>query len=440
MHEAVLTKNFAQDDLAEHAIASPPYTFYEYEAEQEDYDPYAYFNDIEYTSDGYFDDVAEDGKLATPNRLRQKHNDAPGSRAGQKRKATSAAARTQPAKRARVASPATLEEDLSPTVVWVPWNERPSITGYTGEDKGAATTGPFALLTDWRDRVGKFKPGAGDTKAMKELEVPTVLDADEDADEIDKEDVYEDDDGDEEDAMDEDAFQENLKKALAEKLAASGMGEGMDQATLLNFAMRMLSDEGDSDDIAGELASNLLEKATEGPEAAEISHWLGQQGVNLEDENEDEHEGDEGDEWPPENDEATERKLSAATSPPPALPFAHRPPTPSSTRSSSGSGRSSKYTKAIEPPTALEASNSVLPSIQGGAAPSGPSAAKSRKRKSEAPQQRRPSEQGEEAADQLPPAKRVASYATPTASSRNKAASTAAPTARAKRRNTVKKS
>lgn len=440
MQEPVLTKKFWQDDLAEHAIASPPYTFYEYEAEQDNYDPYAYFNDIEYTSDGYFDDVAENGKLATPNRLRQKNDDAPSVKTGQKRKAASPANRSQPAKKARVASQETLDEDLPPTVVWVPWNERPGITSYTREGKDAATTGPFALLADWRDRIGKFKPETGNDKALKELEVPKPEeDAEEDGDDGSGENVYGDVDGDGEDdeAVDEEAFQAHLKKALGEKLAASGMGEGMDQATLLQYAMRMLSAEGDSDDIAGELATNLLGRATEGPEAAGISQWLGQQGVNLEDEAEDE--GDEEGEWQTEDDEAPERKFSMVTSPPPSLPNAQRPPTPSSTRSSSGSGSTSKSLKVAEIRAAPAISNPVVPVIRGGAGSAESSAPKSRKRKAQAPQQRKPDEQEEDPVDQPPPAKRVASYAAPTTSSQNKATSAAAQSARTRTRNTGKK-
>ncbi|KAL9085911.1 MAG: hypothetical protein Q9165_007394 [Trypethelium subeluteriae] len=417
----------AADDLAEHAIASPPYTFYEYEAEQHDYDPYDYFNDIEYTSDGYFDDVAENGKMATPSQLRQKKNNASNvssTKTGQKRKAATATLQAQSThKRARVANQEAREEELPPTVVWVPWNERPGIVGYSREGKEIATSKPFALLADWRDRVGTFKPGAGSNGNVTELQVPDRGAEDEDAEEdVDQDDYGDNDvDGEDEDAgIDEEALQENLKKALGDKLAASGM----DQSTLLQYAMRMLSGEGDSDDIAGQLANDLLGRATEGPEAEGISQWLGQQGVNLEEDGEDEEDGEVDGEggWQPEKDHMSGTKTTAVTSPPPTLNPTQRPPTPASTQSSSGSGAQPWPTQPVEPQNVPQLANPVVPAIRDGTAAPNPGATRSRKRKAEAPQQRRPEDLDDEPVDQPPPAKRAASYAAPTASSRNKVA------------------
>ncbi|KAI9688233.1 MAG: hypothetical protein M1822_001739 [Bathelium mastoideum] len=417
----------AADDLAEHAIASPPYTFYEYEAEQDTYDPYAYFNDIEYTSDGYFDDIAENGKLATPNRLRQKLKDASGVKAGQKRKAPiSSSHAQQPAKKkARMATQETAEEDLPPTVIWVPWSERPGIVGHKSETKSTAATGPFALLADWRDRIGKFKPDVGKSKAVNEVVIIDLSDVDEDEDGEGVNDDYEDNG---EEAVDEQAFQENLKRALGEKLVASGMGEGMDQDTLLRYAMRMLSNEGNSDDIAGELATNLLGKATEGPEAAGISQWLGQQGVDLE------RDDDEESDWQTETGEAPEANAFTAISPPPALPSARPPPTPESTQSPNGSGKAPKPVDAAAPPIVPRAVEPVIPVSQGQSAP------KSRKRKAEAPKRRNPGDIDEDLAVEPPPAKRVASYAGPTASSRSKAVPTTAQSSKTGDRNAGKRS
>ncbi|KAF2231835.1 hypothetical protein EV356DRAFT_535179 [Viridothelium virens] len=415
----------AADDLAEHAIASPPYTFFEYEVEQHDYDPYDYFNDIEYTSDGYFDDVAENGKMATPSRLQQKKNDAsnaPSTKTGQKRKAATAVPHSQHTpKKARMAHQEALEEELPPTVVWVPWNERPGIVGYSRESKEIATSKPFALLADWRDRIGKFKPSAGRSAVVTELQVPDHGE-DEDAEEDVDQEAYggNDVDSEDEDAdIDEGALQENLKKALGDKLAASGM----DQNTLLQYAMRMLSGEGDSDDIAGELANNLLGRATEGPEAEGISQWLGQQGVNLEEDGEGEEDGEVNGEvdWQSEKDHVTDTKTTTVASSPPTLTSTRRPPTPASTQSSSGSGTRSWPAQSVEPQTVPQFPNPVVPAIRGGTSTPKPSATKSRKRKAEAPQQRGPEDLDDEPVDQPPPAKRVASYAAPTASSKNKA-------------------
>ena len=315
-------------------------------------------------------------------------------------------------------------------MVWVPWNERPGISEFRSGSKDTATTGPFALLADWRDRVGKFKATAGETETINELEVPKPESEDEDEDEdgdVAEEDEVEDLD-DDDNVVDGQAFEGNLQKIIGEKLAASGLSQGMDQSTLLQAAIRMLSSEGDTDDIAGELAKNLLGKATEGPEAEEITQWLGEQGVNLEEEEENG--------WQTENDDATEEKRSVVTSPPPSLPSAKRPPTPESTQSSKDSLKSIQSAHNLEWPPNYSIANSVVPAIRGGAGPSEPRPTNSRKRKAAAPQQIKQAEQDEEAADEPPPAKRVASYAAPTASSRSKAM---AQPSRTRGRNTGKK-
>ena len=368
--------------------------------------------------------------MATPNRLWQKRSDASGVKTGRKRKAPTPAGHPQPAKKkARLATQENPKEDLPPTVAWVPQDERPGVVGHISEGKDAATTGPFSLLVDWRNRIGNFKPEAGKTKTVKELEVVNLGDGDDgDVDEEDEED-YEND----EDNADEQAFEENLKRALTEKLQASGMGNGMDQGTLLQYAMRMLSNESDSDDIAGELASSLLGKVAEGSEAAGITGWLGEQGVNLDGEEGDEEASD----WQSATGDISEEKGITSTSPPPTLPVARRPPTPDSTQSSNGSGKSSK---TIDKPdiTTAQTTNSAAFSSRDRGNPSGPKTSKSRKRKAEAPKQRAPGELDQDPELDPPPPKRVASYATSTASSRSKVTPSTAPSTKPRTRNTGK--
>ncbi|KAI9694378.1 MAG: hypothetical protein M1820_008978 [Bogoriella megaspora] len=424
------------DDLAEHAVASPPWTFYELEAEEEDFDPYGYWNDIEWASDGYFEDMVEDEseqKLKTS----EKQQDANSAKAGRKRKAEYSG-RSQPfRKKAKVADKDKKRGKSPPTVVWAPKEERHALEDNSREGKHAAISKPFSLLKDWRQKVGRSDESFGKSKAVKELQAPKLIYDDEDAD-VEDEETYEgfqDRNGTHEsdEEMNQEALREGLKAALSQKLAASGTGDGMDQSTLLQFAMRMLSGEGDSDDIAGELATNLLGRATGEEEGSSgISQWLTERGVQLD------AEGEEDSDWQTEDGERNpEEKMSGVASPPITSQSSHRPPTPASTQSSNTSIKGMRLFQIADPPSA----SPLAPTIRGGTDIniSKDSAPKSRKRKAEPPKCIEQADQDGGKLAEPPPAKRVASYAAPTASSRNKTATATTQSGKGKDRSATKK-
>jgi hypothetical protein len=261
------------DDLAEHALPSPPPTAYADEDAIADFDLFDYFNDIEYQSDGY-----DEGNF-------QPH-DSKAAKTGEKRKRTGANGHGRKKQRLdKSANPflSTAPKAELPPVVWRAQNERGIKPRTLVED-----VKPFALLKDWRTRLtdtpswatGKSrtatpnstaaKPENGDAAATA---IPTLVSVDDEP-----EDEDEDEEVDGAPAIDENM----LLAALRDKLgAAGGPLSGMDEQTLLQFAMRMMNGEDDGDDIAGEMADNLLgqgedEDVEEGDEEASAEHlaWL----------------------------------------------------------------------------------------------------------------------------------------------------------------------
>lgn len=153
---------------------------------------------------------------------------------------------------------------------------------------------------------GKARPKAKLEKVKDAVEDDPGLDAPitEDAEDAD-EDGWEDDDEDgtseNDEAEDDDEGPridpDMLKMALRQHLSAAGIKfDGMDEATLLRFATKMLSGEANSDDVAGELADDLLGE-DEGEEEEDDSapnkksgfaHWVsGQVKASTKDSNED---------------------------------------------------------------------------------------------------------------------------------------------------------
>ena len=261
----------AADDLAEHAVASPPPTTYADEDAAEDWDRFDYFNDLEYASDGYDDAVFQ-------------VQDSKGPKTGEKRKRH--VKPSQSKKRQRI--PGDTEAaalGMSP-IVWRSQANRGSQPKLL--DKNAQT---YTVLQDWRQKLKdtpKWAKGSppmsptvqaameqkliADVVGMKEpVSPPSEMDAE--------------DEGLQEDEMDIDpsALMAALQSRLAE---AGGPLSGMDPQQLLDFAMRMATGKDAGDDIAGEMADAMLnqgeedneEDNEEDPEAeANLLSWVAQQ-------------------------------------------------------------------------------------------------------------------------------------------------------------------
>jgi hypothetical protein len=264
----------AADDLAEHAVASPPPATCGDEDMEDDWDRFDYFNDLEYGSDGYDD--------AKTQALHVK-----GAKAGLKRKR---AVTTAPAKKRLAKESVSTRTEPTPPghspIVWRSQTKR-GIEPQTLDDNAQ----PYALFKNWREKLADIpdwakgsppsspgtlssRPGKGKGK-MAFVTEPASPPYDEDDDGDD-----EDDDGMDqgEDGIPQEALMAALQRQLA---AAGGPLSGMDPQQLLEFAMRMATDKDAGDDIAGEMADAMLGGGEEDEEDADAEEkllsWVSQQ-------------------------------------------------------------------------------------------------------------------------------------------------------------------
>ena len=291
----------AADDLAEHAVASPPPATCGDEDMEDDWDRFDYFNDLEYASDGY-----DDTKFQAL--------DVKGAKAGLKRKrpVKSAPARKRLAKDSVNTQSETTPLGHSP-IVWRSQASR-GIKPKTLDDNAQ----PYALFKNWREKLADIpewakgsppsspgalssRPGKGKAK-MAFVTEPASPPYDDD-DDVD-------DEGD--DGMDQGEGgipQDALLAALQRQLAATGGPlTSMDPQQLLEFAMRMATDNDAGDDIAGEMAEAMLggEEDEDDAEAEEkLLSWVAQQ-----------RNGKNGDTTAEEEDDTMEGTMQQPPSPP----------------------------------------------------------------------------------------------------------------------------
>lgn len=257
----------AADDLAEHAVASPPPTTYADEDAAEDWDRFDYFNDLEYASDGYDDAVFE-------------VQDAKGAKTGQKRKRHIQPNRSK--KRQRMLGETEAAALGMSPIVWRSQANRGLQPKLLDENTPA-----YTVLHDWRKKLQETpqwargsppqSPAVQAARAGKHTaEIDGTVKATTPPSELDEE-----DEGAHEDEMDIDpgALMAALQSRLAE---AGGPLSGMDPQQLLDFAMRMATGKDAGDDIAGEMADAMLNQGEvddeEDPEAeANLLSWVAQQ-------------------------------------------------------------------------------------------------------------------------------------------------------------------
>ena len=339
MHAAA--DSFAlQDDLAEHTVASPP----PYEDENyEDWDRFDYWNDIESESEGYDDEGHKKKSLSKASKTGQKRkNRADVSRSKKKRKTEGGA------------SQVTQDRPLSPTPT-VLWRSRESrekednvrVRPFNENEE------PYALLKDWRERLGgtprptshesivaEDVPAPEEPKSGKARRGPKTgpLSPSPDASDDELESLIS------ASGLDSEALKTVLQKRLAE---AGGPLEGFDQSLLLKYAMRMMTNEEASDDIAGELAEDMLNRPDDDPLAAGISSWLSQMGTPKKTQ-----------EAGPQP-EQTKKAASSSSQSPFVVPMSpavaatdQHPPTPSSTETNTSANAPKKRVKGLAATTA----------------------------------------------------------------------------------------
>jgi len=237
------------DDLAEHAVQSPPPTAYDTDR-LEEWDRFDYFNDIEYASDGY------DDANFVPHRAGQ-----PLPSATRKRKPAAIPSHANKKQR-----PLKREEELKESqlvnspVVWRSQASRGKEAKLLPENAES-----YALLKDWRESLPTPAPPVRDEESI----------------DLSRGDNDEEDCEDEEEgqgaALDPAAVMAALQSRLA---SAGGPMSSIDPQQLLQFAMRMAMDQEAGDDIAGEALDEILDQdEQEDGEHAEASllSWISQQ-------------------------------------------------------------------------------------------------------------------------------------------------------------------
>ncbi|KAF2850361.1 hypothetical protein T440DRAFT_468683 [Plenodomus tracheiphilus IPT5] len=268
----------AADDLAEHAVASPPPTTYGDEDNHAEWDRFDYFNDIEYGSDGYDDAAAV-------------VQDVNGVKAGQKRKRVTKPTRSNKRRSMGEADTKTDTVRLEHTpVVWRSQAEREPTVAVLDDNAQS-----YSLLKDWREKLANTprwtrasppakspsarpsRPGKGNVTFAS---APASPPYNEEGGEEEEEEAEAGEDM-EEDEAEGGISQEALMAALQRQLAsAGGPLSGMDPQQLLEFAMRMATDKDAGDDIAGEMADAMLEGEDEEDDAGaeeNLLSWVAQQ-------------------------------------------------------------------------------------------------------------------------------------------------------------------
>jgi hypothetical protein len=284
----------AADDLAEHAIASPPPTAYGDDDMQAEWDRFDYYNDIEYASDGY-DDAAF-----------QLH-DPKDAKIGQKRKRVARHSRSNKKPRMAAEAPHTVVAAPSP-VVWRSQNDRAPRQRLLADDAPS-----YALLKNWREdlvdtpRWACASPSA-ESPSSQSGQIPdtvakvlqALVSETHGDDTLSEEEEMEEEDDREEDEEDGDISQDALMAALQRQLGgAGGPLSTMDPQQLLQFAMRMATNKDGTDDILDEMAAAIMEGKDEaqllemakgmGVEDAEEMADGGEDDDDDDDENTEEH-------------------------------------------------------------------------------------------------------------------------------------------------------
>ncbi|KAE9986462.1 hypothetical protein EG328_005688 [Venturia inaequalis] len=256
------------DDLAQHAVASPP-PFDEDADFDEELWRFEYWNDIDYDSDG--------------NEVRTRRADIQDLK---RRRSTQQPVRAvSPSKRRKIVP--TLEKDAKkrqaerdlPAILLVK-NRASSHIGTLGRHIDTKALKPYALLPDWSVKL-KNAQVFSKKSTVKLAEVPDLIEDEEDIlaegeeggsgwEDEEEEGAEGEEEGGDISAMLGGMDPEALKMALRQNLANIGINvNGMDEESLLRFASKMLSGEAEADDIAGELADELLQEGEEADEDGE---------------------------------------------------------------------------------------------------------------------------------------------------------------------------
>ncbi|KAF2184087.1 hypothetical protein K469DRAFT_580611 [Zopfia rhizophila CBS 207.26] len=254
------------DDLAEHTVNSPPPTTYADEDAIPDWDRFDYYNDLEYASDGYNDDnfYIHGSRTAKTGQKRKRRG---GDRHGKKNQKLEGGQRVT-------------SRTESPTPGWPPVVWRSQAEREKKPKQFEDIQEPFALLRDWKERLDHTPTWLSEhsdstklkaSKAAKGKGVPIAKPVSPSPEPENKEEGG----GDIDSAV--------LMAALQNRLSSTGGPlTGLDPSQLLQYLTRMMNDKDASDDIAGQLADDMLNQGGEDDEdddeaPADLLSWISQQ-------------------------------------------------------------------------------------------------------------------------------------------------------------------
>ena len=289
-----------QDELAESQVPEPGYsgTNAEIALESFDYDIYNYWDDVDYLADdAYWDYEGNVSPGEDPQSSGQKRKRGTPGRA-------SAASKRRKVSGKDVAEGAVPGRGQMDNVMFVSREEQVRLALQRGPVLKRSK--PVAFLGDWRKRYANvdgevlvaqmpadMKKAAQAEDSVRgqtpDQEIVSAASRGSQEDEESWEDEEEEDASTAGDAVEglSSLDPDMLKQILRQRMGDAGL-DGMDEGAFMDTISKMLAGGSDEDDVAGDLANNLLGQATEGGGNSAFSDWLSGQGVSLDAAEEDE--------------------------------------------------------------------------------------------------------------------------------------------------------
>ncbi|KAI7502466.1 hypothetical protein KC347_g8951 [Hortaea werneckii] len=288
------------DELAESQVPEPGYsgTNAEIALESFDYDIYNYWDDVDYLADDAYWDC--EGKVSRGEESQS---------SGQKRRRGTPARASAASKRRKlsgkdVAAGAMPGRSQMDNVMFVNKEEQVRLALQRGPV--VKRSKPVAFLGDWRKRYANVDGEVQVGQMPADMEKAAQAEDATGGQTSDQEVVSAGGPGSQEDEEGwEDEEEENastagdageglpsldpdmLKQILRQRMGDAGL-DGMDEGAFMDTISKMLAGGSDEDDVAGDLANNLLGQATEEGGNSALSDWLSGQGVSLDAAEEDE--------------------------------------------------------------------------------------------------------------------------------------------------------
>ncbi|KAK5112754.1 hypothetical protein LTR62_003852 [Meristemomyces frigidus] len=309
------------DELVESQIPDPGYsgTNHEIEADGFEYDYYEYWDDANYGDDAYWDYDTRQWSLTTSMvQAGQKRKRGGLVNTGMTDKRRKLSGRMQQASRASAM-------DAVEDVLYISQKERYARAARTPETLRSLKA--YALLPDWRRRFAVTEVEVKAESMPEEMQKAAEAEEEEetlsDTGHMTTAGMVNDETGEEweDEAEDNEAGAaaigldpETLKVVLRQKMADAGMS-GMDEEAFMASISKMLSGEASEGDETAQLAEMLLGKTTGATSDVGVSKWLEEQGVEL-DNNEDDEASSVATAELPESATMTARVSAALLSPP----------------------------------------------------------------------------------------------------------------------------